>query len=159
MRRLLALTTSLMFLELVFFTVLSPLLPDLKHQLGLSTSQAGVLVATYAVGCAVGAIPALMIVVRLGVRTTALVSLATFAAMSVAFGLADGYDALLVTPRNSRALSHAIERMIEDNRMRQALIRNGFAAARRQTLDHFVVTVRRELECQTKTASAAVPQA
>ena len=70
-----------------------------------------------------------------------------------------GYDALLVTPRNSRALSHAIERMIEDNRLRQALIRNGFTAARRQTLDHFVVTVRRELEWQTKTASAAVPQA
>lgn len=95
MRRLLALTTSLMFLELVFFTVLSPLLPGLKHQLGLSTSQAGVLVAMYAVGCAVGAVPALMIVVRLGVRTTALASLATFAAMSVVFGLAGGYDALL----------------------------------------------------------------
>ena len=37
-----------------------------------------------------------MIVVRLGVRTTALVSLATFAAMSVVFGLAHGYDALLL---------------------------------------------------------------
>lgn len=96
MRRLLALTTALMFLELVFFTVLSPLLPGLKHDLGLSTSQAGVLVAMYAVGCAVGAIPSLMIVVRLGVRTTALVSLATFAAMSVVFGLAHGYDALLL---------------------------------------------------------------
>jgi MFS transporter, DHA1 family, inner membrane transport protein len=85
-----------MFLELVFFTVLSPLLPELKGDLGLSTSQAGVLVAMYAVGCAVGAIPALLIVVRLGVRTTALASLATFAAMSVVFGLANGYDALLV---------------------------------------------------------------
>ncbi len=95
MRRLLALTTALMFLELVFFTVLSPLLPELKHDLALSTSQAGVLVAMYAVGCAVGAIPALMIVVRLGVRTTAIVSLATFAAMSVVFGLAHSYDALL----------------------------------------------------------------
>src|SRR6478672_10128866 len=67
-----------MFLELVFFTVLSPLLPGLKHDLGLSTSQAGVVVA------------------RVGVRTTALASLATFATMSVAFGLAHGYDALLV---------------------------------------------------------------
>jgi predicted MFS family arabinose efflux permease len=94
-RRLLALTTSLMFLELVFFTVLSPLLPGLKADLGLSTSQAGVLVAMYAVGCAVGAIPALMIVARVGVRTTALASLATFATMSVAFGLAHGYEALL----------------------------------------------------------------
>jgi predicted MFS family arabinose efflux permease len=94
-RRLLALTTALMFLELVFFTVLAPLLPELKHDLALSTSQAGVLVAMYAVGCAVGAIPALMIVVRLGVRTTAIVSLATFATTSVLFGLAHGYDALL----------------------------------------------------------------
>src|SRR3954451_22959416 len=84
-----------MFLELVFFTVLSPLLPGLKADLGLSTSQAGVLVAMYAVGCAVGAIPALMIVARVGVRTTALASLATFATMSVAFGLAHGYEALL----------------------------------------------------------------
>ncbi len=94
-RRLLALTTALMFLELVFFTVLSPLLPELKHELALSTSQAGVLVAMYAVGCAVGAIPALLVVVRLGVRSTALLSLATFAAMSVVFGLAHGYEALL----------------------------------------------------------------
>lgn len=95
MRRLLALTTSLMLLELVFFTVLSPLLPGLKHELGLSTSQAGVLVAMYAVGCAVGAIPALLIVVRLGVRMTAFVALATFATMSLLFGLAHGYEELL----------------------------------------------------------------
>ncbi len=95
MRRLLALTTSLMLLELTFFTVLSPLLPGLKHELGLSTSQAGVLVAMYAVGCAVGAIPALLIVVRLGVRMTALVALVTFATMSLLFGLAHGYDELL----------------------------------------------------------------
>jgi predicted MFS family arabinose efflux permease len=95
MRRLLALTTSLMLLELVFFTVLSPLLPGLKHELGLSTSQTGVLVAMYAVGCAVGAIPALLIVVRLGVRTTAVLALAAFATMSLLFGLAHGYDELL----------------------------------------------------------------
>jgi predicted MFS family arabinose efflux permease len=94
-RRLLALTTSLMFLELVFFAVLSPLLPELKHDLALSTSQAGVLVAMYAIGCAVGAIPALMIVVRLGVRSTALLSLAAFALTSMLFGLVHGYDALL----------------------------------------------------------------
>jgi predicted MFS family arabinose efflux permease len=94
-RRLLALTTALMFLELVFFSVLSPLLPGLKADLGLSTSQAGLLVAMYAVGCAVGALPALLVVVRLGVRRTSLVSLATFGTMSVLFGLAHSYDALL----------------------------------------------------------------
>jgi predicted MFS family arabinose efflux permease len=84
-----------MFLELVFFSVLSPLLPGLKADLGLSTSQAGLLVAMYAVGCAVGALPALLVVVRLGVRKTSLVSLATFGTMSVLFGIAHSYDALL----------------------------------------------------------------
>lgn len=95
MRRLLVLISALMFLELFFFAVLSPLLPGLKDDLGLSTSQAGLLVAMYAIGAVVGAIPSLMIAVRVGARTTALASLLTFAAMSVAFGLVDSYHALL----------------------------------------------------------------
>src|ERR1700693_3755361 len=84
-----------MFLELFFFAVLSPLLPGLKHGLGLSTAQAGLLVAMYAIGAIVGAFPRLMVAVRGGVKTTALASLLTFAAMSVAFGLVKSYDALL----------------------------------------------------------------
>jgi MFS transporter, DHA1 family, solute carrier family 18 (vesicular amine transporter), member 1/2 len=96
-RRLLLLISALMFLELFFFAVLSPLLPQLKLELGLSTSQTGVLVAMYAFGALVGGIPAVVIAVRVGVRTTALASLTTFAAMSVAFGLAHSYDALLAT--------------------------------------------------------------
>jgi predicted MFS family arabinose efflux permease len=96
-RRLLFLISALMFLELFFFAVLSPLLPQLKHELGLSTSQTGVLVAMYAFGALVGAIPAVVIAVRVGVRITAIASLVTFATMSVAFGLVHSYDALLVT--------------------------------------------------------------
>jgi predicted MFS family arabinose efflux permease len=95
MRRLLALTTSLMFLELIFFTVLSPLLPEFKHELGLSTSQAGVLVATYAVGSAAGAVPSVLLALRFGVRPTAIASLAGLAVMSGLFGAVRGYDALL----------------------------------------------------------------
>lgn len=95
MRRLLVLISAFMFLELFFFAVLSPLLPGLKHELGLSTSQAGVLVAMYAVGALVGAIPATLVALRAGVKTTALASLLAFAAMSVAFGLAGTYAELL----------------------------------------------------------------
>jgi predicted MFS family arabinose efflux permease len=95
MRRLLLLISSLMFLELFFFAVLAPLLPALKHQLALSTAQAGLLVAMYAIGAIVAAIPALMIAVRVGVKATALASLLMFAVMSVAFGLAKSYDTLL----------------------------------------------------------------
>jgi len=67
-RRLLLFISAMMFLELFFFAVLSPLLPSLKHELGLSTAQAGLLVAMYALGGLVGAVPAVMIVVRAGVK-------------------------------------------------------------------------------------------
>ena len=97
MRRLLLLISALMFLELFFFAVLSPLLPQLKHELGLSTSQTGALVAMYAVGGLVGAIPAVMVTVRVGVKRTAVASLAAFAATSIVFGLVHSYDALLAT--------------------------------------------------------------
>jgi predicted MFS family arabinose efflux permease len=96
-RRLLALITTLMFLELIFFQVLSPLLPGLKRELALSTSQAGVLVAMYAIGAIVGGLPAVMIAARVGVKSTAAGSLLTFAVTSVAFGLAQSYGALLVS--------------------------------------------------------------
>jgi len=95
-RRLLMFISSMMFLELFFFAVLSPLLPGLKHELAMSTSQAGVLVAMYAAGGLVGAIPAVMIAVRVGVKATALPSLVAFAAMSAVFGLLRSYDALLL---------------------------------------------------------------
>jgi DHA1 family solute carrier family 18 vesicular amine transporter 1/2 len=94
-RRVLILISAFMFLELFFFAVLSPLLPGLKHELGLSTSQAGVLVAMYALGALVGAIPATLVALRAGVKATAITSLLAFAAMSVAFGLARSYEALL----------------------------------------------------------------
>lgn len=96
-RRLLLFISAMMFLELFFFAVLSPLLPGLKRELAMSTSQAGVLVAMYAAGGLVGAIPAVMIAVRVGVKATALPSLVTFAVMSVVFGLLRSYDALLIS--------------------------------------------------------------
>ena len=96
MRRLIALISALMFLELFFFAVLAPLVPELKGELGLSTSQAGLLVAMYALGALAGAIPAVMLTVRAGVRLTALASLIAFAAMSAAFGLVHSFPALLI---------------------------------------------------------------
>src|ERR1700722_5965080 len=84
-----------MFLELMFFAVLSPLLPGLQHELRLSTSQAGVLVGMYAVGGVLGAVPATVLTARAGVSATAFWSLVAFAASSIAFGLAHSFTALL----------------------------------------------------------------
>ena len=95
MRRLLALTTALMFLELVFFTVLSPLLPELEARSGAVYVAGGRARGDVCGRLRGGRDPGVDDRRRLGVRTTALVSLATFAAMSVVFGLAHGYDALL----------------------------------------------------------------
>jgi len=70
----------------------------------------------------------------------------------------DGYDALLVPPKDARALARAIERVVGDGELRRALIRNGLTAARKQTLDRFIATVVRELDANVPAERTAVPQ-
>jgi glycosyltransferase involved in cell wall biosynthesis len=67
-----------------------------------------------------------------------------------------GFDALLVPPGNPEALAHAIDRIIRDGEFRRQLIRNGWSAARRQTLERFVATVRRELEADVEAREPVV---
>jgi glycosyltransferase involved in cell wall biosynthesis len=69
-----------------------------------------------------------------------------------------GYDALLVLPKDARALARAIERVAGDAELRRALIRNGLIAARKQTLGRFIAAVLRELNPNVPAGSAAVPQ-
>jgi glycosyltransferase involved in cell wall biosynthesis len=69
-----------------------------------------------------------------------------------------GVDALLVPPKDSRALARAMQRVIRDAELRRALIRNGLASARMQTLDHFTGTVLRELEMKFDGGRAGVAQ-
>ena len=70
----------------------------------------------------------------------------------------DGYDALLVPPKDARALARAMERVIGNAELRRMLIRNGLMAARKQTLDRFIATVVRELNADVFAGRAAVPQ-
>jgi glycosyltransferase involved in cell wall biosynthesis len=71
----------------------------------------------------------------------------------------DGHDALLVPPKDARALARAMERVIVDGALRRALIRNGLIAARLQTLDRFIAAVVRELNANFEPQGETVPQA
>jgi MFS family permease len=88
MRVLLFLVGAVLFFETVFFSALAPLLPTYAHELGLSKLEAGVLVACYAAGGLVGALPGGFLALRLGVKPTMLAGLGLLCLLSVAFGFA-----------------------------------------------------------------------
>jgi glycosyltransferase involved in cell wall biosynthesis len=71
----------------------------------------------------------------------------------------DGYDALLVPPKNARALASAMERVIADGDLRRTLIRNGFHEARKQTLEQFIAAVLQELDAGFQEQHATIQQA
>jgi MFS family permease len=87
-RRLLLITSAVIFFDTLFFASLTPLLPHYAHTLGLGKTGAGVLAAAYPAGAFVGAIPSGMVAARAGVKPTVLVGLTIVAACTVLFGLA-----------------------------------------------------------------------
>jgi MFS family permease len=97
MRRLLALTCSIVLVETTFFAVLSPLLPRFADELDLSKGEAGLLVAMYALGGVLGAIPSGLAATRLGVKPTVALGLTLVAATSVLFGVVSEYWLLDLT--------------------------------------------------------------
>lgn len=97
LRGLLALVSALLFLETVFLTLISPLLPHLQDELGLSTTQAGMLLGMYALGGLLAAVGAVAVTNRYGARAAGAASLLVFALASLGFGLADSYLGLLAT--------------------------------------------------------------
>lgn len=58
MRRLLLLGSVVVFLDVVFYAAITPLLPDYVDDLGLSKAAAGVLSTAYAAGTLLASLPA-----------------------------------------------------------------------------------------------------
>jgi MFS family permease len=85
--RLLLVVGSAIFLETLFYAVITPLLPQLSHQLHLSKLTAGVMTAAYPAGTLIGSLPGGAIAVRRGPRFTLVWGLALVVASTVAFGL------------------------------------------------------------------------
>lgn len=73
--------------ETVLFSILGPLLPHLAHRYGLSKTGAGALVAMYAAGAFLGAVPSGLVAARLGAKATALGGLVLLGAASALFGV------------------------------------------------------------------------
>ena len=86
MRRVLLLASAMVFLDLTFFTAIAPLLPSYKHDLGLSTAQAGILTAAYAAGTLALSLPGGYIASRFGPRRTVIAGLFVFAVATLLFG-------------------------------------------------------------------------
>ncbi len=88
MRRLLLLTSAIVFFDTLFFAALTPLLPHYSETLGLGKVGAGVLAAAYPAGAFLGAIPSGVVAARAGVKPTVLVGLTAVALCTVLFGIA-----------------------------------------------------------------------
>jgi MFS family permease len=82
----LILASSVVFLETFFLSVLAPLLPTYKSDLGLSDAQVGLLSGAFAWGSVLGALPAGFLAQRFGPRRVVLAGLLVLSAASVALG-------------------------------------------------------------------------
>jgi MFS family permease len=94
MRRLLILTSVMVFFDVTFFAAIAPLLPDYVAEFNLTKTEAGVLAASYAVGTLLAALPAGFVATRVGPRRTAIAGLSLLGAASVVFGFAGSIELL-----------------------------------------------------------------
>jgi MFS family permease len=88
-RRLLALSCAIVFVDTIFYAALTPLVPLFKEEFGLSKSAVGILTGAFGAGVLVGSAPAGYLASRSGVRVTALVGLVLMSITSVMFALVD----------------------------------------------------------------------
>jgi MFS family permease len=88
MRRLLLLTSTMVFFDVAFYAAIAPLLPDYVADFGLSKAEVGILAAAYAGGTLLASLPAGFVATRMGPRRTVVGGLLLLGFSSLAFGLA-----------------------------------------------------------------------
>jgi MFS family permease len=88
-RRLLLFASLVVLVDTSFYAAITPLLPDLTDQYGLSKTGAGILAAAYPAGTFAGGLPGGWLAARVGVKPTVLVGLALMTISSIGFAFAD----------------------------------------------------------------------
>src|SRR3954465_1592167 len=89
MRKLLLLASIIVLVDTSFYAAITPLLPDLTEQFGLTKTGAGILAAAFPLGTFVGGLPGGWMAARVGVRPTVLFGLTLMTLASVAFAFVD----------------------------------------------------------------------
>ena len=107
MRRLAPLIYSIVFLDALLMFAIVPLLPSYARDLGLSTTQAGIVVAVYSGTVLVAGLPAGRAADRFGARQVTIVGIALLAVSTGAYGFSHTFLALLVA-RMGQGVSSAI---------------------------------------------------
>jgi MFS family permease len=94
MRRIVAITGTIVFLDAMLFGAIIPLLPHFADRYDLSKLEAGLLLGAYGGGALVGGVPGGMLVSRVGPKRGVLVGLVALSLASLSFALAGGPLAL-----------------------------------------------------------------
>jgi MFS family permease len=89
MRRLLLLASVVVLVDTSFYAAITPLLPDLRDQFGLTKTGAGLLAAAYPAGTFAGGLPGGWLAARVGVKATVLLGLSLMTVSSVGFAFGD----------------------------------------------------------------------
>jgi MFS family permease len=93
-RRIVAITGTIVFLDAMLFGAIIPLLPHFADRYDLTKLEAGLLLGAYGGGALVGGIPGGVLVGRIGPKRGVLAGLAVLSLASVGFALAGGPLAL-----------------------------------------------------------------
>ena len=88
MRKLLFLVSIVVLVDTSFYAAITPLLPELTDEYGLSKTGAGILAAAYPIGTFVGGLPGGFMAARVGVRPTVFAGLALMVLSSIVFAFA-----------------------------------------------------------------------
>lgn len=106
-RRLTALISALIFLDMITWLAAIPLVPVWQEDIGLTDDQAGMVLAAYSLAVLVFAIPSGFLADRVGARRLTLIGAALFAVAAAAMAFADSF-ALLIAVRVFQGACSAI---------------------------------------------------